>query len=178
MKKIKTQSHIHISFKEWIFHYNIVLFVLLVPMFSVISLFEFHITNTYDGVRHPNEMFLDTSIFYIPAIILFIYERGKLKLRKFNAIFNDNQFNAALKKTVQEQKWHYISNSKGVLKFFTDKDGVGEYGGDLITIIKLNNQILINSIEKISINTSFFQHKKNNQNIMMFMRNLDKIIKN
>ena len=177
IENMKTRKRLQLSFKDWFVHYNIALFILLIPMLPIISLFEYHITKTYDGVRNPDEMFPLTLIFFIPIIAIYFFQRSKLRLKEFNAKFNETQFNLALRKTVKEQKWHFKTKEKEFDRLFTDKDGEGEYGGDMITIIRMNNQILINSIDDISISSSFFQHKKNKQNIMTFITNLDEIIR-
>ncbi len=176
IENMKTRKRLQLSLKDWLIHYNIALFILVIPMFPIISLIEYHITKTYDGVRNPDEMFSVTSIFFIPIIAIYFYQRSKLRLRVFNARFNENQFNLALRKTVKEQKWHFETKEKEFDRLFTDKDGEGEYGGDMITIIRMNNRILINSIDDISINSNFFQNKRNKQNIMTFIRNLNEII--
>ena len=177
IENMKTRKRLRLSLKDWLIHYNIALFILLIPILPIISLVEYHITETYDGVRNPDEMFLVTLIFLIPVIAIYLYQRSKLRLREFNARFNETQFNLALRKTVTEQKWHFKIKDKEFDRLFTDKDGEGEYGGDMIIIIRMNNRVLINSINDISINSNFFQNKRNKQNIMTFIKNLDEIIR-
>ncbi len=177
IENMKTRKRLKLSFKDWLIHYNIALFILFILILPIIDLIEYHITETYDGVRNPNEIFPEILIFLIPIIAIYFFQRNKLRLKEFNAKFNETQFNLALRKTVAEKKWHFRIKEIEFNRLYTDKDGEGEYGGDMVTIIRLNNRILINSIDDISINSSFFQSKRNRRNIMTFIKNLDEIIR-
>lgn len=178
IEKMKTSKRLRLNFKDWVTHYNIALFILIIPLFSLKSFFEYYVTKTYDGVIHPIELFKTLSFFFIPVVLIFIFQRNKLRLREFKAKIDKSKFEKTITLTAEENKWHFKDKENDFYRLFTDKDGEGEFGGEMITILRLNNGFLVNSIEDISISSSFFQKKRNRENINFIITNLNETLKN
>ncbi|MFZ7132259.1 MAG: hypothetical protein ACOWWR_07870, partial [Eubacteriales bacterium] len=56
IENMKETQRLKLSFWQTVSHYFIVVFFILIPIFTLISVFEIYVTKTYDGVRSAGEL--------------------------------------------------------------------------------------------------------------------------
>ncbi|TKG87353.1 hypothetical protein EYV94_28360 [Puteibacter caeruleilacunae] len=61
IKYMKETQRLKLSFWQTVSHYFIVVCILLIPFFTLISVFEIYVTKTYDGVRRAEEYSIKTE---------------------------------------------------------------------------------------------------------------------
>ena len=76
MKEIKT---LKLTKGQLFAHYAIVPFLLLVPLFTTYSLFQFYVTKNYTDVREPHEL-LDGYLFVLPAHCFILHSKTPTKI--------------------------------------------------------------------------------------------------
>ncbi len=174
IKIMKETGKLKLSFWNYVNHYFIVIFVLLIPTFSLVSVFEIYVTNTYDGVRPASELLGFSLPWLIPAAFLFYIQRNQLKFKKIYTLYSDDEFKEAIKRTVEELGWIVERNNKTYVRAHRPWNWTGSWG-EMITIIKLKDGLLINSIGDPGAWGSGFAYGWNRKNIRVFLRNLSDV---
>ncbi len=169
-KMIKTKR-LELSFWQKVNHYSIIGFFLLFPLYSLITLLEIYITNTYDGVRTADEILRVSLPWIIPAIVFYFIQKERLQLKKIVIDYTDEEFKEAVSRTKKELEWDIEKNNKSHLVAHRPWNWTGSWG-ELITIIKLKDGILINSICDPDKWGSVISYGWNRKNIRTFLRHL------
>lgn len=161
MKETKTLS---LTKGQMFAHYAIVSFLLIVPLFTTYSLLQFYITKNYTGVRQPHEL-IDGYLFLIPAIAFFFIQRRRLKFKEIAISVDTGTFIKAAEETAEKLNWTIKNKTNNhVVAVRQGRFSNGGSWGELITIIKDNDSILINSIcdpDNVISVASFGWNKKN-----------------
>ena len=105
------------------------------------------------------------------SIVCFLIQNRKLYFREYNISYTEEQFQVALKKTAHELDWTIESNKKGSTRASRSSNWSGSWG-EMITIIKRDNQILLNSICDPNLKSSVISWGWNNRNRKSFISNL------
>lgn len=165
IKKMIDNNRVYLNKYELFWHYSAVYFIMFIPLFDVI----YTIKN--------DESFLKFNYSYLlilVAIIMFFIQKNKLNFKHLKFFNLSDNFDIAINTTVQELNWvidytsdNYIRAHRG----FDYKSG-GSWG-EMITIIKLENRILINSIcDPNGLFSSVISYGWNRKNIKIFEENL------
>lgn len=169
IKKMKDSKRVHLNKSELFWHYSIVYFILLIPLIDVF----FVIKN-----NQPWLEFKYTYLLVLVAIFMFFLQRNRLKFKKLKINDLSDNFNTAIEITAQELNWVIDYNSNNFIRAhrgFNYKSG-GSWG-EMITIIKLGDAVLINSIcDPNGLFTSLLSYGWNRRNVSRFEKNLNKII--
>ena len=173
---MKETQRLKLSFWQLLSHYFIVVFILSIPMFTLISVFEIYVTKTYDGVRTAEELLRFSLPWVIPAIAFFFIQRQQLKFKKISIDYNDEEFKEAVIRTVKQLEWTIDKNNKTYLRAHRPWNWTSSWG-EMITIIKLSDGFLINSIGDPNAWGSGFGYYWNKKNIKTFIKNLSDIKK-
>ncbi len=158
-------------------HYEMVLLLLLIVLLTDWSLIEIYLTDTYTGVLTTGELINSSLPFLGLAIIFAIIQYRRLNFKEFQVSYTDEQFQEALKRTVNDLEWKIESNNKTFLRAFRSWNWTGSWG-EMVTIIKDKDRLLINSIcdpDKMSSVTSYGWNKRN---VKTFLKNLSDVLSN
>lgn len=156
-------------------HYGIVLFMLFIASLTVWSLIEIYFTETYNGVRTADELIKSSLPFLGFAIIFAIIQYRRLNFQEFQVSYTDEQFQEAIKRTVNDLKWKIESNNKTFFRAFRPWNLTGSWG-EMVTIIKDKDQLLINSICDPNHMSSVVSYGWNKRNTKTFLKNLSDVL--
>ena len=156
-------------------HYAVVPFLLIMPLLTTYSLFQIYVAKNYTGVRKPYEL-IDGYLWIIPAIFFYFVQKRRLQFREIKIKVDSNTFKKAAESTAAKLIWiikhesndYIVAIRKGSLS-------TGGSWGEMITIIRNENKVLINSIcdpgNIISI-ASYGWNKKNIRTFEMEIKGL------
>ena len=164
---------LNLTFLQKMNFYGGVFLILFIFSLNAYSLFEIHITHTYQGLRTSKELINVSLLFFSIAVIYFFIKKRRLRFFEIKLNYNADNFEKALQKTSEELKWTIIENNENYIHAIRTSNWSGSWG-ERITIIKLENSILINSIcdpKKIGSDASYGWNKKNKK---IFMKNIMK----
>lgn len=168
---MKQTKRLKLSRWQTLDHFFIVLFILFIPGLTLFSLFEIYVTETYDGVRTANELISTTWPWIIPAVAFYFIQKRRLRFREVKVEYSDQEFQEAIERTAKEFEWQIELNNKKIFRAYRPWNWTGSWG-EMITIIRNNDQLLLNSIcdpNKMSSVASFGWNKRN---INTFLKNL------
>lgn len=171
---MKRTKRLKLSRGQTLDHYLIIIFILLIPGFTLFSFFEIYVTETYDGVRSVSEL-ISTGWIWIPvAIGFYVIQHRRLKFTEVNVQYTNQELQEALERTTTEYKWQLERNDQDVLRAYRPSDWSGSLG-EMITIIKDKDRLLLNSICNPNKRSSVASFGWNRRNIDTFLKNLSDI---
>jgi hypothetical protein len=173
---MKSDKRLRLSFGQTITHYGIVLFMLFIVALSGKSIFEIYLFHTYSGIESPEELILDSLPFLGLALAFSIIQYRQLRFKEVNVSYTDHEFQEAIRRTVSDLGWLIKNNNK---EFFRANRpwSWGSYG-EMITIVKEKDRLLINSICDPNNMTSISSFGWNKRNVNSFLINLNETIQN
>jgi len=169
-----SEKRLKLSKGAMLTHYAIVLFLLLMPTLTLVSLFEIYVTNTYNGVRSSNELIVTGFPWLIPALVFYYLQRRKLNFKEVVIPYTDNEFKEAVCRTVNELKWEVELNNRNILRAYRHSSFTLSWG-EMITIIKQPNRLLVNCICDPTKMSSIASFGWNKRNIGTLLRNLHEV---
>ena len=161
MKKIQEFENykwLQLSFVQYISHFFISFFLLAI-IISIISI-------TIDKQDNNTDFYIFISILALYTIFV-INKILKLKFKKILIRYTNSQIDEAIKRTVKKLNWSIVEYNN---VFFQAKSV-----GELITIVKIKNGLLINSICKPEKYGSVISFRWNKKNIKIFENNLKEV---
>lgn len=171
---MKQTKRLKLSRWHTLVHFSIVIFLLLVPAFTLFSLFEIQVTETYDGVRASDELISTAWPWIIPAVAFYFIQKRRLRFREVSVDYSDQEFQEAIERIANQHQWQIELNNKQIFRSYRPWNWTGSWG-EMITIIKDKDRLLLNSIcdpEKKSSVASFGWNKRN---IDTFLTNLEHV---
>ena len=168
---MKQTKRLKLSRWQTLDHFFIVFFILFIPGLTLFSLFEIYVTETYDGVRTADELITTAWPWLIPAVVFYFIQKRRLRFREVKVDYTDQEFQEAIERTAKEYEWQIELNNKNVFRAYRPWNWTGSWG-EMITIIKDKDRLLLNSIcdpNKMSSVASFGWNKRN---IDTFLKNL------
>lgn len=160
---------------ETLGHYFVVLYILLIPIFNFYSIFQIEITKNYSGVRTTSELFEASWPWLIIAVIFLFIQYKRLKFKKVKSTIGTEEFKQIAKKTGDEMKWNFTTLNNNLVIAKTEFNW--NSWGELIMIIRKNDEILINSICDPNKKASVASWGRNKKNINAFLKNINSSIK-
>ena len=148
-------------------HYEIVLFLLFIVALTSQDLFKDYTT---DKLIIP-------LLFLAFALIFTIIQYRRLNFKKLQISCTNEQFQKAIKRTVNDLEWIIEKNNKNFIRAIRPGNLTASWG-EMITIIKDNDQILINSVCTPNHISSAFSYGWNRKNISTFINNLTDVLNN
>lgn len=173
ISRMKSTKRIGLSKSQLFWHYSIVPFLLIVPILTTWNLIEYYVLGTYEGVRTPKELLTSGSyLFLIPAFILYFIQRARLRLKEYRIPNTNESFKGALEKTARELGWEVEDNKNEYVRLHRKWNWSASWG-ELITIIRDGDRILINSIcDPDAFFISVVSYGWNKKNVKTFLGNL------
>jgi hypothetical protein len=171
MKLITKDGRLKLTIGQTIDHYFIVLFLLIVPALTSYDLYKIYVTKTDDGVRTANELIAFSFPFLILSVLFGFLQRHRLKFQEIRINYTDEQFQGAVKKTIEQLKWQIEYNENNSFRAYRPWNWSASWG-EMITIIKERDRLLINSICDPNKTSSVLSWGWNKRNIEVFIANL------
>lgn len=169
----KATNRIKLTKQQLFWHFSVVPFLLIPPVFIVTDIIRMYLGDSYKLVRTKEELLWSAVIFIGTALISFFIQRARLRFKVFNIECTDEQFDNALERTSEDLKWRILTKRKTYVR-------AGRYWncssswGELITIKRKKDKILINSICDPDTIPSVISYGWNRHNIKIFTNNLKK----
>lgn len=168
MKRLK------LSLLQRITHYSMVFLSLISVLIQLFYVIE-DVLGFYKGKLEIENMYSSIIIMLICTLLLYVIQYRRLNFKRFDITFSEEQFKEAVSRTKKELEWKIMKNNKKILLASRD-DLFGSLLGELITIIKGDRYILINSICDPNKWTNIFSINRNKENVNIFLRNLNDTI--
>jgi hypothetical protein len=168
---MKHSRRLKLSFWQRLDHYFIVLFILFIPGFTLFSLYEIYVSETYEGLRTAEELINISWPWIIPAIAFYFIQKRRLRFKEVKIDYSEQEFQEALKRTVEEYNWQIELNDEAILRAYRPWNWTGSWG-EMITIVKDKDRLLLNSICDPNKLSSVASYGWNKRNINTFLKNL------
>jgi len=172
--KMKSKKRLILTFKQALTHYFIVPFLLLVPFWTVIDLYQIYISKNYNGMHTGKELIISCLPFLALALLFAIIQYRRLNFKSIKISFTKKQFQEALRRTKSDLNWKVKINNEEILIAYRPNDWKSGSWGEMITIIKGKEYLLMNSIcdpESTSSVVSFGSNSRNLKAILMNLMN-------
>ncbi|MGK6351601.1 hypothetical protein [Parapedobacter sp. DT-150] len=171
----KKQATDRIKLTKWqlFWHFSVVPFLLILPVATIIDIIRMYLDDTYRPVPAEEELLWIVVIFIGMALISFFIQRVRLRFKVFDIQYNDEQFDNALKMTCENLEWTILTKRKSYVRASRRWDWSSSWG-ELITIKRKKDKILINSICDPDAIPSVISYGWNKHNVRTFMGNLKK----
>jgi hypothetical protein len=168
---MKQTKRLKLSRGQGFTHFFIVFLILFIPGMNLFNLFEIYVTNTYDGVRTSEELISSGWLWIIPAIIFYFIQKRRLRYRDVKVKYTNQEFEEAIERTAKEYEWQIEFNNKNIFRAYRPWNWTGSWG-EMITIIKVKDKLLLNSICDPNTISSVASFGWNKRNIDTFLKNL------
>lgn len=172
---MKKNKRLKLTSFQSLTHYGIILFLLFIVSFTGFSLIEIYVTNTYTGVRTADELIKSSLPFLFLAIIFALIQYRRLNFKEIRVTYNEDQFQEAIERTVKDLEWGIDKNNKTLFRAFRTSKWTGSWG-EMVTIIKDKDRLLINSICDPDHMSSVSSYGFNRKNIKIFLKNLTDVL--
>ncbi len=173
----KKDQRLKLTTNQALSHYGIVLLLLLIVSLTVWSLIEMYVTNTYTGVRTANELIKALLPVLLLAVFFVFVQHRRLKFKEIKVTFTDEQFQEAVERTVKDLEWRIDRNNKTFFRAYRPWNWTGSWG-EMVTIIKDKDRLLINSICDPDNMSSVASYGWNRKNVTTFLKNLTAVLNN
>ncbi|RYE28305.1 MAG: hypothetical protein EOP48_33635 [Sphingobacteriales bacterium] len=174
---MKKSKRLKLTTSQTVTHYGIVFLLLFIVSLTGWSLIEIYVTNTYTGVRPADELIKTSLPFLVLAVFFAIIQYRRLMFKEVNLTFTDAQFQEAVERTTKHLGWRIECNHRTFFRAYRPWNWSGSWG-EMVTIIKDEECLLVNSIcnpDNMSSITSFGWNRKN---IQVFVKNLTEVLNN
>jgi len=174
IQEVQKGKRLKLRLSDKIFHYLVVPFLLTVPALHVYSLFQIYVSHTYTGISTTSELILSASPWIVAAILSYSIQRRALKFREVKINHTGDDFKEAIEKTAEQLEWQIEKCTTYFARAYRPGNLTGSWG-EMITIIRNDHSILINSIcdpSQPSV-TSWGWNKKN---VNTFLTNLQEVV--
>lgn len=171
---MKQKKRLKLSRWQALEHYFIVIFILFVPCLLLVFLFEIYFSKTYTGVRTANDLFSVASPMVLIAIVLYFIQKRRLRFREFLVEYTNQEFQQAVRRTVNEYDWKIEINNEHIFRAYRPSNWTGSWG-EMITIIKEKDRLLLNSICDPNKWSSVTSYGCNKRNVNTFLKNLSDV---
>jgi len=168
---MKQTKRLKLSRWDTLHHYSFVLLMLFVPGMTLFSLFEICVTETYNGVRSADDLISVAWPWFIPAVIFYFIQKRRLRFSEVKIDFTDDEFQEAIERTANEYEWEIELNNENIFRAYRSSKWT-YYFGEMITVIKNKDRLLLNSIIDPNKRPSPVSSGWNKRNIDTLLKNL------
>jgi hypothetical protein len=176
INKMKSQKRLFLNLKQNFNHYSVVLFLLARPIYFIPSIFKIIVLKDLSGSLSLQELLEPSLIFLFLAVLFAILQYRRLNFKEIKITYTNVQFKEALTRTVSEINWKIINNNKDILIAYRPNDWKSGSWGEMITIVKEDDCLLMNSICAPDAWPSVISFGNNLRNLKVFLKNLIDII--
>ncbi len=112
-----------------------------------------------------------SSVFLLVSHLIFRSQQSKLQLISFFTDLSKTDNYGFSKKTLEILKWTIKEDSQDFIEAYNPHRDIRTWGNEMISIVLLDNQILLNSICNLdALNQVAFTFGKNQENIEKFLK--------
>jgi hypothetical protein len=145
IQKMKETETLVMTKGRLFWHYSFILFLLFVPVLTTIDVFKYYVTHTYRAPRPIEDIISTGYIWVMPAIALYFIQKRRLKFKVLNIGIDPDTFKTATEQTARELEWEIQTKTNDLIVAHRHWNWTGSWG-EMITIIRDKDRILINSI--------------------------------
>jgi hypothetical protein len=157
-------------------HYSIIYILIIVSVITTtttVHLSEYSVINKYNIAKPTSAsgLFLYRYVWLILAAIFYFIQTKRLKFKTINISVDEDKFKDAAIKTSKELDWKLIRKTNDIV--IAKRGFSWKSWGELITIIRDDERILINSIcdpDKWPSVISYGMNKENRETYERFVR--------
>lgn len=172
---MKANRRLKLTTNQFLTHYWIVLFLLIIFLVITGQLVEEYITEASFDLQKVTEEINILLILLSLALIFTIVQYKRLRFKVFNVSYTPEQFNEAIERTANEMDWRIKNNSKTIFRAVRLGNWSGSWG-EMVTIIKLKDRLLINSICDPDGRGGVFSYGWNKKNVESFRKHLTDVL--
>lgn len=175
---LEKSNSLRLTRRQLFAHYAIVPFLLITPIMTTFSLFQIYITKNYTGVRSAEELMKTGYLWILPALIIYFIQKRRLKFRVIKISVTPENFKEATILTGDKLNWEIQNITNNYIVAVRQGNFVGGSWGELITIIRKDEKVLINSICNPDNIISVASWGWNRKNVETFKICLESMINN
>lgn len=142
----------------------------------VIDLFKIFATNSYAGLRSVNELLMVSLPFLVLGIAFIFIQKRRLTFKIIDIKYTNDQFDETVRRTVDDLNWKIEHNNKNLFRAYRGSNWTGSWG-EMITIIKEDNRLYLNSICDPNRMSSVVSYGWNKKNLKTFIIHLKAVVK-
>lgn len=157
-------------------HYFVVLLSSMMPLMTLWEIAKMCF-GRYDGTRSAIELSTVSLPFAIFALIAFLKQRHRLRFRVIRILNSDDEFREAVARTCITLHWDLAANRPDFLRAFRSELWFTNNWGDMITIIRDGDMLLLNSISDPNKKPAFFSFSWDKKNINVFLLHLTEVLR-
>lgn len=171
---ISVSHHLKLTFLEALNHYFIVVVLILLGFLPAYDVIIYALNGDEAKAVVFNES-LTLSLFWFCAAIAFIYiQRRQLTFRKFIGTATDEELNQAFERTAKLHQWKQKKIKPNFYRAYHE-DWFSPMKGEMITVLKINNEIWINSVCDLKSWSSVSSLGWNMHNVKLFFHHLNAV---
>lgn len=174
---MKKNKRLILSPIQTLTHYGFVFFPLFVACLPLWSFILDYLKYGYTVGRAEDDLTTISLPFLLIAVFLAFMQYMRLRFKEVYLTFTEEQFQEAIERTKKDLKWRVKKNNKT----FFRAHRAGNWSasrGEMITIIKDNDSLLVNSICDPDSRMHISAYGQNRKNIQVFLKNLTDILNN
>jgi len=175
--RMKNSKRLKLTTMQAFTHYQIVFFFLFIVLLTAWNLFEIYVTDTYSGVRTGEELLIVALPFLLLAGLFAFVQHRRLRFKEIDAALTEEQFQEVVQRTAKDLSWRIDKNNNTFFRAHRSWNWTGSWG-EMVTIIKYKNHLLINSICDPDYVSSIISYGQNKKNIDVFKKNLTDVLNN
>lgn len=174
---MKRTGRLKLSFWAKVTHYMIVLFLFLPLIFVLFDLYKYFVTNSYSGVRTPQEMLQLSIPFALIGIIFAFIQYLRLRFKIIKTTMSKDILVKIIDKTADELQWIKLTKEKDLIVFKTyPKWWTGSWG-EQITVLIDSDRLLVNSICDPDNRASVVSAGRNKKHTNRLIENINNAIR-
>ena len=173
IKIMKETNRLKLSKGQLFWHYSIVPFLLIVPTIILYDLIQIEVTGTHTGIKSTRELLSVGLLWLLAAVIVAIIQYRRLNFKKLNKHLTPDEFKSISEQAGEEMNWIFMRLSEDCAIAITGFTWTS--WGERITIIRKENEILINSICDPDNKLSVSSWGQNGKNINAFKKRINQM---
>ena len=117
------------------------------------------------------------SVFLLASYLIYKSQQSKLRLTSFDTGVSQDDNYALARKTLEALQWTVKEDTQDFIVAYNPHRDIRTWGNEMVSIVLLNNRILLNSICNLdAMNQVMFTFGKNRQNVEKFMETFELIV--
>jgi len=170
IKKCIEENELQLSFWNKFSHYSIVIFVLIIPICAIV----YKIIDAINKTERPSKDG-EIYVFVIPiilSILFYLLQKKRLSFKIVETKLSMDEIYKIVDETAKELGWIINQKTNKYLTANTKPKFNSGSWGEQITIIFIENKILVNSICALNKKNSLVSMGRNKKNEQTFINNI------
>ena len=160
--------------QQLFWHYSIIPLLLIAPILTTVDVFKLYIFHTY---TNTHEIDYYQYLWILPALIFYLLQTDRLKFKVINISVDSDCFHKAVEEAAKDLEWTINHHYEDCVIAGRSWNWTASWG-ELITIIRDKDKILINSICDPDNVPSVASWGMNKTNIRIFIEHINECAQN